>query len=348
MLIRFLLAFIVVLFGPSAALAADPYTVANLHVDAQASNALEAQTMAISQGQGRAANLLINRMSLAAERTAKGFVGVTDQDGAKMIRALEIANEKRSASRYLGDITVAFNQNAVSQYMRAKGLTLITSQARERLVIPLLEGEVMWSGNAWEQAWENSSFINSLTPMQAITPRPDLEQYFEDQTGANISLKNLRAIGNMFGVEQILIVAARETFEGYSVSAKDIALDRGTARPFKTIKGSSAMQAAQAIAERIEEDWKASAISSISAKNVLLPVSVLYKTHSQWQELQTAINGAAQIRAASLKAISKRGALMTLTFGGDMEKLRNELAYKGVSLKEDGEMGVVLFKTGSF
>ena len=65
-------------------------------------------------------------------------------------------------------------------------------------------------------------------------------------------------------------------------------------------------------------------------------------------QLQDIINGSAQIRSARLQAISKSGALMALTYGGDMDRLRNELAYKGVSLKEDKNLGMVLSRTGSF
>ena len=70
-------------FG-TAAFAGDPYTVSNVHVDAQADNALEAQTLAISEGYVEAANVLINRLSLERERMAKGFVGVSEIDSKKM------------------------------------------------------------------------------------------------------------------------------------------------------------------------------------------------------------------------------------------------------------------------
>ncbi|RZV39967.1 MAG: hypothetical protein EX271_10405, partial [Acidimicrobiales bacterium] len=137
MIFRILSLCVLVLSMSINAFAGDPYTVANVPVDATADNALAAQTEAISEGQMVAANILIDRMSLARDRAAKGFRGVSQEDGAKMIRALEIANEKRSADRYLGDITVAFNRSAVAQYMRAMGLTLISTQSRKRLVIPI-------------------------------------------------------------------------------------------------------------------------------------------------------------------------------------------------------------------
>ncbi len=331
-----------------SAFAGDPYTVRGVHVDATAENVLNAQTVAISEGQLRAANIIINRMSLASERAAKGFQSVSQRDGEKMIRALEIANEKRSASRYLGDITIAFNPNAISQYMRAKGLTLIASQSRKRLVIPVLQGESPWADNEWSRAWQSAQIDNALTPMQALTPLAGLEQVMYNIHDANIDMEDLRVIGQAFGVEQILIVEAQQSYSGYTTSVTDIALDTQKVRRMGLVNSSSPEESIADIVALVENDWKASAVNLSSAKSVILPVSVRYRSHAEWLSLQDIINGTAQIRSAQLTAISKRGALMLLTYGGDIEKLRNELAYKGIRLSQDDNSGMVLSRTGAF
>jgi len=79
-----------------------------------------------------------------------------------------------------------------------------------------------------------------------------------------------------------------------------------------------------------------------------MPVSILYRSHSEWLRLKEAINGSAQIQDARLDALSKDGALMTITYGGDIGRLRNELAFKGVDVREDPSLGVVLGSTGRF
>ncbi len=348
MFVRYLSVILALILCNISALAGDPYTVRGVHVDATAKNALEAQTLAISEGQTRAANIMIGRMSLASERAAKDFQSVSEKDGAKMIRALEIANEKRSANRYLGDITIAFNPNAIAQYMRAKGLTLIASQSRPRLVIPVLQGESPWADNEWSRAWQSAHIDNALTPMQVVTPRVGLERVMYNIQNANIDMKDLRVIGQAFGIEQVLIVEAQQGYSGYTVSVKDIALDTQTTRPMGLVRGSTPEEAVFNVVALVENDWKASAVSSSNTKSVVLPVSVIYRSHAEWLNLQDIINGTAQIRSAQLTAISKSGALMLLTYGGDIEKLRNELAYKGIRLSQDENSGMVLSRTGAF
>lgn len=348
MIIRFLSLCALVLTCSISALAGDPYTVSGVSVDATADNALAAQTQAISEGQMIAANILVDRMSLYKDRAAKNFQGVSQEDGAKMIRALEIANEKRSADRYLGDITVAFNRSAVSQYMRAKGLTLVSTQSRNRLVIPVLEGEALWSSNDWAEAWQTANNEYALTPMQAITPRQELDGIITDPYAEKLDIRTLQAIGQVFGVQQILIAKARPNYPGYSVYLTDVALDTKTSRNIGRVSGSSAEEAVNAAVSAVEENWKESVVGNVSSSSVVLPVSVLYRSQSEWLQLQDVINGSAQIRSARLEALSKTGALMGLTYGGDLERLRNELSFKGVSLRQDQKLGMVLFRTGAF
>lgn len=346
MFLRVLTVFLFVLSLSASVQAGDPYTVSGVHVDATAKNAMEAQTIAIAQGQVAAANMLVERMSLARERQAKGFIGVSEQDGPKMIRALEIANEKRSANRYLGDITVAFNRAAVAQYMRAKGLRLIATQSRKRLVIPALQGNGLWTPNTWSYAWQQANIEHALTPMQAITPNADVFRIVENPDVRALDMKTLKAIGRAYGVQQILIVSATQEGSGFSTTIQDIAVDTETSRYLGRVRGLTAVETMVQVVRKVEDDWKASSVTAVNTQTVILPVSILYRSHAEWIGLKDIINGSAQIRSAQLQAVSKSGALMSLYYGGDIERLRNELAFKGVLLRQDENLGMVLTRTG--
>ena len=109
-----------------AAIAADPFTVIGIPVDATGQTPIEAQTLAIQDGQMRAAQAIIERVTLSNERQARPLTPIEIDVAAKMIRALEIANEKRSSNRYLGDISVAFNPSEVQKYLLANGLNTVS------------------------------------------------------------------------------------------------------------------------------------------------------------------------------------------------------------------------------
>ncbi len=325
--------------------AGDVFTISGVHVDASADNALQAQTAAISDGQRRAANLLIERMSLASDRAKVGFGGVSQKDSAKMIRALSIANEKRSATRYLGDITVAFNKQAVEQYMKSRGLRMISTQAGERLVIPVFEGDAIWQDNIWTNAWEKVDISNSLTPMRVIKQNTDTMAL----KNANIfvlDMETLQKFGKIYGVRHILLVEANNGQAGITASIKDISLDSETSRNLGYVSAGTAKGAVLKIIEKLEEDWKSSVVGTDTGKTVILPVSVLYSSLSEWISLRDALDGAQQIKAAQIRSLSAHGADMRISFNGDMARLKNELSYKGLELRNDDKLGLVLGRAG--
>lgn len=342
---RFILIFLSMLvFAASRAFAADPFTVSGVSVDATARTAIEAQTLAIQDGQLRAAQNLLIRLTLESERMAKPLPELTPENVGKMIRAMEVNNEKRSANRYLGDIAVAFNPREVQSFLRANELTLVNSQSRERLVLVIGEpGGLRGSLGGLERgslgaALASPRFTHALTPLKSAEAADAMA--IEN----NRSEDALKMLGQDYGVDQILLVEAQGS-SGAQVT--DIALDSGLRSEFYVASNGSQNALAAKIVERLENDWKA-ASAVVASEVVTTTISVLFDSQSEWQRLQQAINTSAQIQDARLDALSKDGALMSVTYGGDMNRLRNELAFKGVDVRNDPELGLVFARTGRF
>jgi len=322
----FTLVFTFFIFSASRAIAADPFTVSGINVDATASNAIEAQTQANLDGQLRAASALINRLTLESERAAKPLPELTPEVVGRMIRALEVGQERRSANRYLGEMTVAFNPSQVQSFLQANQLTMVSSQARERLVLVRETG--LRGNNGLRQVFSDPRLSHALTPLQAASA--DDVKYLS----ASPSDAELRSISAKYGLSQLLIVESSGTIT-------DVSIDTGERNTFY-IPPSAQIDAsfADQVVARLEADWKqASAV--VADDLVTSSVSVLYRTHADWIALQDAINTAAQIKGARLDALSKDGALMTISYGGDISRLTNELRFKGVKVEQDPRLGLV-------
>lgn len=339
---NYVLSFLFYIAFVGTAFAADPFTVAGVPVDATADTAIEAQTTAISDGQLIAARILMERVTLPQERAANPLPELTLDTAAKLIRALEIANEKRSGSRYLGDITVAFNPSAVQNYLRGNELSMISTQARDRLVLPVSSDSRLFSDNAWLSAWRSPQFSHALTPISLRGATAVDNAVISTNEAASLNMAALKRAGQRFGVNQILIA---ELGSDMSARVIDIALDTGQKRNLGRVNGSSFSDLANRIVKNIENDWKQASVS-LAENAVTTVVTVLYDSHREWQNLQDAINSSAQIQDARLDALSKDGALMTLTYGGDMGRLQNELAFKGMTITQDPKLGLVLARTG--
>lgn len=313
------------LLGVTRAFAGDPFTVGGIKVDATAATAIEAQVQAMADGQLVAANVLFDRLTLEQERLANPLPVLTQENVARMIRALEPSQERRSANRYLGEITVAFNPSQVQQFLRENNLTLVSSQARERLVIVRDSG--LRGGMGLQSAFADPRFAYALTPLRVASA--------EDASflSANPSEAELKAVASKYGLNQILIVES-------SGNVTDVSLDTGNRQSYFIEPGLSGASYADRVVSRLEADWKQ--VSAVVAGEVVTTsVSVLYTSHRDWIALQDAINTSAQINAARLDALSKDGALMTISYGGDIARLANELQFKGVRVEQDPNLGLV-------
>ncbi|MGB0906504.1 MAG: DUF2066 domain-containing protein [Maricaulaceae bacterium] len=324
--------------------AADQFTVSGVRVDAQAETAIQAQIAATEQGQVTAAQILIERLTLESERVSKNLPPIDIDVARKLIRGQQIGNEKRSANRYLGDITVAFNPSRVQSYLRENGLNMITTQARPRLVLPILNGQSPFADTAWARSWTSGGHGHALTPIITDTARRGSRTVITAGAASRGDMDALKRAGQHFNVEQILVAEASGGRGQVTVSVSDYAIDTGERRDLGTVRASSYAEAAAKIVNRLEADWKQASVS-LAATAQSMTVSVLYDNLSDWQSLQSVINGSAQIRGARLDALSKDGAMMTLTYGGDMDRLQNELAYKGVKLGVHPKIGTYLARS---
>jgi len=327
--------------------AADPFTVVGIPVDATGTTPIEAQTLAIQDGQSRAASAIIERLTLESERARTVLPPIEVDTAAKMIRALEIANEKRSANRYLGDITVAFNPSEIQKYLKANNLNMVSTQARTRLVVPVLDNQPLWEINPWAMVWQDGRYSHALTPIKSVDLGQGDDSIMTSAEANNLDEVALKRLGSRFGVDQVLIVRSSQITGSLSARVTDIALDTGLRRELGGVSGYDFQDLANNVVQSLEADWKQASVS-ITENAVSMAVSVLYDGHAEWLRLKDAINGSAQIQDARLDALSKDGALMTITYGGDMGRLRNELSFKGVDVRNDPGLGVVLARTGRF
>ncbi len=315
------LAPIVCAAGVVTAFAADPFTVRGVPVDASAPTATQAQTQAIGQGQLVAARQLMNRLTLESERAAKGLPELTPEIVGPLIRGLTIDNERRSATRYLGDVSIAFNPSAVQQLLRSSGLTMVSSQAQPRVV--LASGTLSRDAEA---QLRSGRFAHALTPLE-LPPGGDIYAL-----GGAYTARDMQRVLNLSGGNTALVIeGAPGAYRAYEITL-------GSQGPMQS--NTYSFSSLDALVAQLERDFKQTAAVP-SDSQASQTVSVLYSSLSEWQRLQQAINTSAQVRDARLDAVSKDGALMTITYGS-LDRLAAEMRQKGVRVEQDPKLGLVI------
>src|SRR5579859_6103299 len=103
----FLFAVALLVAAPAVAQDNSLYSVSNVHVDATGASSTEALNTAIAQGRGKAFQIVYRRLTRQAD-----WVKQPALDAAGLLRisrGYNIANERRSTTRYVADVTYMFN-----------------------------------------------------------------------------------------------------------------------------------------------------------------------------------------------------------------------------------------------
>jgi len=336
------------------ATADSPYTVVAVPIDASASNALEAQTQAMQRGQVAAVQRLVERLTLPEDR---GLIPpVSNDDAAMMISGLQVRNEQRSATRYLGELTVSFDPRAVRTWLNGLGVPFVEGQSREILVLPVLQtgnGYWLWNAinsetgedreNPWLMEWRNGGYQHALSPVSA--PSGDAGRMLIDGAGAaQMNEDQLRSVAQAYGVSRVAVMIASQSEGGVRVDGRLFSVDGSgemTSQAIPTMGVPSFRAAARRFVGDLEAAWKSEAIVRGGGAETL-SITVLYSSLAEWLRLQNAMTGASLISSAQLDAIAPTGAMMTLQYRGSMAQLQRELDARGARLMEDSELGLVV------
>src|SRR5882762_1388650 len=156
------------LFAAPAAAQDSLYTVSGIHVDATASSSTEAMNAAISQGRGKAFQILYRRLTRQLDWGRQPAL-----DAAALLRisrGYNISNERRSTTRYVADVTYMFNPEGVARTLRAAQIAFSQTTAKRILVIPMSPGV---SHGPWAQALMAPAFRDSQVPFTVSAAEDD-------------------------------------------------------------------------------------------------------------------------------------------------------------------------------
>lgn len=349
-----LTAILCVAFLAMPASAQDVFTVSGIEVDERAGTTTEAQAAAFRSGQIAAAQALLERLTLGEDRINSGVTSIPSDAAQEMVAGLQVADERRSANRYIASMTVNFDARSVRSYLRGQGIPFVESQAARTLVVPVVEregGAGVWGG-AWYEAWRSGAHANALTPFIGLGSRMTGEGDDAVPVGRNVisaaSAQSgdefaLRELAALYGVTRIAVITAREG-EGIIRASGTIYDFAGPDAVVSQMESAASQNSYNELARRIvqtaQEAWKREVVVR-GGEASEITVSVLYSSMAQWRSLQRAITGASLISNARLDAVTTTGAVMTITHRGEREQLARELSQRGARLEEERGLGWV-------
>jgi hypothetical protein len=332
-------------FAPGAASAQvrdNVYAVAGVHVDETAANAAEAQNAAFAAAQRTAYERLVRRLTLPEELTTRGMPAAEGAGLDRLVQSVDVEEQRRSGTRFIGRLTVRFDPNGVRQLLRGWGLTVIDTRTSPVLVAPLVaSGTDEATAALWREVWVQGGFGDELVPL--ATASAELQGAPAWDAAAPFA-QNIAASSALYATLRVQGGTATATLVEVGPAARR---DRGEVAARIQGTDSAAIRAALAsLADqanmRVQNDWK-TRIGAGAGQRVRVSASALYTDQRQWEAIKQGLEGAAStlISEIRIEAVARQGALISFSFTGERSQLVAELTRRGVSLEETS-MGPVL------
>ncbi len=309
------------------------YTVPNVPVDAGGASSTEALNAAITQGRGRAFQILYRRLTRQADWGRQPPLDAAALQ--RMSRGYTIANERRSTTRYVADVTYIFNPNAVAQTLRAANIAFARTPARPILVVPMSPNV---GRGPWASALAVPAFRDSTVPFTVSGAESDAEL-----AGLNFetaSYNDVAAVASRHRVTEVALVQAAYANGKMTVNIRRLGLGETPARvsvdvPMVQTLSTTYPAAAQAAVRTIEDMWKTRSAVDFSQRG-RLTADVRIASLAQWSELQTQLAGISTVTGTTVTAMTVGYARVNLSYVGGTEQLREAFAGAGLSLTNRG------------
>jgi hypothetical protein len=312
---------------------ADLYTVTEIHVDVTAKSSTEAFTTAIAEGRPRAFQILYRR--LTAQRDWGRQPNLDQTALQRLSRGYSVANERRSTTRYVADVTYLFNPDAVNRLLRSASIAFAQGNAQRILVVPFAPNV---SGGGWAQALGSPSVQqNNLVPF-GLPPADDLRALaglnFEGAGWNDVAAAAGRARATEVALVQAIPAPGRMTVNirrlGQGQTPVRVSVDVATPQV-----ATAYSSAATAAANAIDDLWKSRTVIDPSQRG-RITADMRIASLAQWNEAQTALAAVSQVTGVTLVAMDTGYVRMQISYMGTADQLREALSAARLSLTSRG------------
>lgn len=323
----------------------DPYVVDAVPVDVTAGSVGEARERGLTQGRIAGFRRVLERI-VARENLA----AVPQQNADKiieMVREFSIANERSSAVRYLADLTVRFNPNAVRQLLRNAGVPFTETLSKPLVVVPVMQmgGDASLWGSAWHDTWIRAEPDGGLLPLIVPTSGTD-----DVNVQAALS-KNAAALGALAARHNaggaLVVVASGDGSGPISMTLTEIRPDMEPVELSVTHSAVAGQATPEVLAGAVQtavnaaaDSWRRRNRVSFGVKSqmtALVPVTDL----KDWLTIRSRLGNVALVDQVDVQAMTRDRVQITIHYAGGEEQLRLAMGQHNLSFTQQNGVWVV-------
>lgn len=318
------------------------YTVSGVHVDASAASSAEALNLAIAQGRPRAWQILYRRLTRQQDW---GRQPALDQATlVRLSRSYVPANERRSTTRYVADVTYMFSPDAVARTLQAANIPFTQTVVRRILLVPMSPG---YNSGPWAQAFTAPSSRDAIVPFALPTAADasDLAQLnFDTATWGDVEPVAERIKATEAALLQVVYANGKVTVYIRRLGQNEAPTKTQVEVPLLQTLSTTYPAAAQAGLNAMEDLWKARSVVNYNTRGTLT-ADVKLDSLNQWGAVQAALSGANIVTNVQVVAMNSGYARLSITYLGTPDQLRDALGEQGLALS--GKTGQFILTPGA-
>lgn len=311
------------------ALAEGLYTVSGVHVDASAASSAEAANIAIAQGRPKAWQVLYRRLTREEDWARQPAL-----DPATLVRLSRSyipANERRSTTRYVADVTYEFNPEAVARVLRDANIAFTQQAARRILLVPMAPN---YSNSPWAEAFLAPSLRDTVVPFSLPAPADaaDLGQLdFESATWDEVAAAAAHVGASNAALVQVVSAGGKVTVNIRRLGQGEAPSKTSVDVPLLQTPSATYPAAAQAAVTAIDDLWKSRTAVNVNSRGTLIADAPV-NTPEQWGAIQTALAGIDTVTGVQMVAMDLGYARLSITYQGTQDQLRDAMRGQGLTL----------------
>lgn len=328
----------------------DVFEVKGVKVDVTADSVAVARDRALEEGEDRALQTLLRRLTLQAYHDRLPKLSAAQR--AALVLDFSVAEEKASSVRYLATLNYRFKPDAVRTLLRDAQIPFAETRSKPVLLLPVYQAAgalLLWDDpNPWAQAWGKVDSREGLVPV--VLPQGDLKDIAT--IGAQQALdgdgQRLGAIAKRYGTGDTLVAEGVLGVDSQTgLPDLDVFVTRyGTASQEQTIVRTFSSQVGESVDDllarsarqimlQVEDNWKQDNLLQFTKPAVIsaiVPISNL----ASWVDIQRRLREVAVVRRVDITSLSTREARVDLNFIGDTDQLALSLKQADLILWQEG------------
>jgi Uncharacterized protein conserved in bacteria (DUF2066) len=340
------------------------FQVSGIEVDATAADAVAAREQALLQGQIEGLRRLMRRLVPAEEHARLPSVGPAEIE--RYVQNFEIADEQVASNRYLAQLTVRYEPDAVRQLLQGAALSYAETVSEPIVVLPVYrtsEGAQLWpDDNPWWQAW--AEHLDAERLLRLVLPLGDLQD-MSTVTADQAMIGDpdaLAALGQRYGGDDVLVVIATSRGGAATGPTGQAAAAAGPpvleletrrsgvqqANPAETFVGSPGQMLDDLMAEAViglqdtlDERWKNANLLRYDQAGVMV-VDIPIARLSDWVEISRGLEGLTEVADVEIATFARDKVRAQIRYIGDQVRLEEALGRIGLGLSREGESWLLL------